>query len=138
MQTSGALCREIAKLYPTVIVRWQLNFVARMSEAKSGTTLAPSRMSLRSSGLRARQKLEASAPQRLQSLEGQALGIADAGQIEFTDEGGGGLAVAIGQRHDGIDGNSLGVHVASSCCQGPQATQRIGTPVNPALTVRIW
>ena len=110
MQTSGALCREIAKLYPTVIVRWQLNFVARMSEAKSGTTLAPSRMSLRSSGLRACQKLEASAPQRLQPLEGQALRVTDAGQIEFTDEGGGGLAVAIGQRHDGIDGNSLGVH----------------------------
>ena len=80
MQTSGALCREIAKLYPTVIVRWQLNFVARMSEAKSGTTLAPSRMSLRSSGLRACQKLEASAPQRLQPLEGQALRVTDAGQ----------------------------------------------------------
>src|SRR5436190_9087835 len=47
---------------------------------------------------------EASAPQRLQALEGQALRVADAGQIEFSDEGGGRFAVAIGQRHDGIDG----------------------------------
>ena len=126
MQTSGALCREIAKLYPTVIVRWQLNFVARMSEAKSGTTLAPSRMSLRSSGLRARQKLEASAPQRLQPHEGQALRITDTGQIEFTDEGGGGLAVAIGQRHDGIDGNSLGVHGLPRAVRGRKPRSVVG------------
>src|SRR5688572_11511448 len=52
----------------------------------------------------------ASAPQRLQALEREPLRIADAGQIELADEGGGRLAVAIGQRHDGIDGNSLGVH----------------------------
>ena len=44
-------------------------------------------------------KRGASAPQRLQALEGQALRVADAGLIEFADEGGGRLAVAIGQRH---------------------------------------
>jgi len=48
-------------------------------------------MSLRSSGLRAwpwpiKNQDEASAPQRLQALEGQALWVADAGQIEFADE----------------------------------------------------
>src|SRR5258705_7784082 len=56
------------------------------------------------------EKAPASAPQRLQALEGQPLGIADAGQIELADEGRGRLAVAIGQRHDGINGNSLCVH----------------------------
>ena len=63
----------------------------------------------------------ASVPQRLQALEGQPLGVPDAGQIEFADEGNGRLAVAIGQRHDGINGYSLGVHGASSCCQVPPA-----------------
>ena len=63
----------------------------------------------------------ASASQRLQALEGQALGVPDAGQVEFSDKGDGCLAVAIGQRHDGINGYSLGVHGASSCCQVPPA-----------------
>src|SRR4051794_35445974 len=44
------------------------------------------------------EEANSSAPQRLQALEGQALRVADAGQIEFADEGSGRLAVAIGQR----------------------------------------
>src|ERR1700710_343198 len=51
-----------------------------------------------------------SVPHRLQALEGQALGIPDPGQIEPADEGGDRLPVAIGQRNDGINGNTLGVH----------------------------
>src|SRR5258707_12208194 len=51
-----------------------------------------------------------SAPHRLQALEGQALGILDPGQIEPADEGNDRVAVAIGQRNDGINGNTLGVH----------------------------
>jgi hypothetical protein len=47
MQTSGEMRREIAKLY---------SFVARMSEARSGTALTPPRISLRSSGLQAERR----------------------------------------------------------------------------------
>jgi hypothetical protein len=47
---------------------------------------------------------------RLQTLEGQTLGILHAGEIKPADEGCDLLAVAIGQRYHGIDGNSLGVH----------------------------
>ena len=108
--------------------------VARMRTAISGTAQF-SRISLRSSGLRLVNS-EASAPQRLQALEGQPLGIADAGQIEFADEGGGGLAVAIGQCHNGIDGNSLGVHGLPRAVGGRKPRSVGRTPVNPALTVR--
>ena len=52
--------------------------------------------------------------QRLQTLEGQALGVLDAGEIEPANEGSDHFPVAIGQRNDGINGNSLGVHVISS------------------------
>jgi hypothetical protein len=56
-------------------------------------------------------------------LKGQALGILHAGQIEPADEGGDRFAVAIGQRHHGVNGNSPGV---------------LGwSPVKPALTVNI-
>jgi hypothetical protein len=47
---------------------------------------------------------------RLQALEGQALGVLDTGQIHPADEGCDRVPIAIGQGHDGIDGNSLGVH----------------------------
>jgi hypothetical protein len=69
---------------------------------------------------------EASAPQCLQALEGQALGIADTGQIELADEGGRGLAVAIGQRHDGIDGNSLGIHGLPRADRGHKPCSVVG------------
>src|SRR5439155_18991895 len=69
---------------------------------------------------------EASAPQRLQALEGQPLGVADAGQIELADEGGGRLAVAICQRHDGIDGNSLGVHGLPRTVRGRKPRSVLG------------
>jgi hypothetical protein len=52
--------------------------------------------------------------QRLQTLEGQALGVLDAGEIEPANEGSDHFPVAIGQRNHGINGNSLGVHVISS------------------------
>jgi hypothetical protein len=52
----------------------------------------------------------ASAPYRLQALEGQALGVFHAGQIEPADEGRDLVAVAAGQNDDGIDGNPLGIH----------------------------
>jgi len=53
----------------------------------------------------------ASAPRhRLQALEGQALGVLHAGEVKPADEGSNLLAVAVGQCHDGIDGDSLGVH----------------------------
>src|SRR5437899_4994206 len=68
----------------------------------------------------------ASAPQRLQALEGQPLGIADAGQIELADEGGGRLAVAIGQRHDGIDRNSLGVDGLPRAVRGHKPRSVLG------------
>ena len=48
--------------------------------------------------------------QRLQALEGQALGVFHAGEIKSADEGRHLLAVTIGQRNHGIDGNCLGVH----------------------------
>jgi hypothetical protein len=47
---------------------------------------------------------------RLQAFERQALGVRDAGQIEPADEGSDLFAITIGQRHHGIDRNSLGVH----------------------------
>jgi hypothetical protein len=47
---------------------------------------------------------------RLQTLEGQAFRILDARKIEPANEGGDHFAVTIGQRNDGINGNSLGVH----------------------------
>jgi hypothetical protein len=87
-------------------------------------------------------KTRRSGPQRLQALEGQALGVADPGEIEPADEGGGRLAVAIGQRNDGINGYTLGVHVvfldvflglgAAASSPGRAAYR---PPVNPALTV---
>src|SRR5258708_39927219 len=65
----------------------------------------------RTKGRHAKRRGRPSAPHhRLQALEGQALGVLDAGQIQPADEGHGRLAVAIGQRNNGIDGNSLGVH----------------------------
>ena len=51
--------------------------------------------------------------QRLQTLEGQPLGILDPGKVEPADEGDRSLAIAIGQRDDGVDRNSLGFHGAS-------------------------
>ncbi|MEH2535743.1 hypothetical protein V1277_004959 [Bradyrhizobium sp. AZCC 1588] len=147
MQTSGDQRREIANGW---LLRIELHPSAssRTSEARSGTH-TPRRMLSWKNGRwlcvnneyrwlwvpapSARLRTEAgtteeralpSAPQRLQSLEGQPLRVADAGEIELADEGGCGLTVAIGQRHDGVDGNSLGGPWASSCCQGPQATQR--------------
>src|SRR5437764_14092897 len=48
--------------------------------------------------------------QRLQTLEGQALGVLDAVKVKPAYEGDNGLAVAIRQRHDGVDSNSLGFH----------------------------
>ena len=47
---------------------------------------------------------------RLKALESQAFGVLDAGQIKPANEGGDRIAVAVGQRDHGIDGNSLGVH----------------------------
>jgi hypothetical protein len=49
---------------------------------------------------------------RLQALECQALGVLDAGKIEPPNEGDDGVAIAIGQRNHGINGNTLGVHGA--------------------------
>lgn len=49
--------------------------------------------------------------QGLQALESQALGVLHAGQVKPADEGGDRIAITVGQGHDGIDGNSLGVHV---------------------------
>jgi hypothetical protein len=63
--------------------------------------------------------------QRLQALEGQALGVPDSGEIEVANEGCDRFGVAIGQRNHGIDGNSLGVHIVSSgFLMRPQATAR--------------
>jgi hypothetical protein len=58
-----------------------------------------------------RGRVPPSAPRhRLQALEGQALGVLYAGQIEPADKGRDCIAVTVGQRNHGIDGNSLGVH----------------------------
>jgi hypothetical protein len=73
-------------------------------------------------------------PQRLQALEGQALGVADAGEIELADEGDDSVTVAIGQRNHGVDGNPLSFHgnMSSAAASNPEA---YAPPVNPALTV---
>jgi hypothetical protein len=47
---------------------------------------------------------------RLQALERQAFGILDAGEIKPADEGRDGIAITVGQRNHGIDGDSLGLH----------------------------
>jgi hypothetical protein len=52
----------------------------------------------------------ASAPYRLQTLEGQSLRVFDAGEIQPADEGRDLIAVAAGQNDDGVDGNPLGIH----------------------------
>src|SRR4029453_7271038 len=72
-----------------------------------------------------RDQNEALAPQRLQAFEREALRIADTGQIELADKGGGRGAVALGQRHDGVDGNSLGVHGLPRAVRGrkPRSVQ---------------
>lgn len=57
---------------------------------------------------------ELSLRQRLQPVEGEALGVLHAGEIAAADEVGDHVAVAIGQRDHGVNGNSLGVHLASS------------------------
>jgi hypothetical protein len=54
--------------------------------------------------------VEGAPGQRLQALEGQPLGIRHAGEIEPADEGRDLLAVAVGQRNHGIDGDFLGIH----------------------------
>jgi hypothetical protein len=58
--------------------------------------------------------------QRLQTLEGQALGIPDTGEIEPVNEGRDHITVAIGQRNHGINGNSLGVHGLPHAASNPR------------------
>jgi hypothetical protein len=70
-----------------------------------------------------------SGPRHLQALEGQALGILDAGEIKPANEGDNRIAVAIGQRNDGIDGNSLGVHGGFLLLSVASSPQRTGTPL---------
>jgi hypothetical protein len=52
----------------------------------------------------------ASAPDCLQALKCQPLGVFDAGQIKPADEVRDLVAVTAGQNNDGVDGNPLGVH----------------------------
>ena len=143
MQTSGRTCRENAIPYSLVVTR-DLSAVAQRAKAEGGRSGIPEAAVIepisrgvldappepviglaegetRWRGMTVLGRDKASAPKRLQALEGQALGIPDTGQVELADEGNGCLAVAIGQRHDGINGYSLGVHGASSCCQAPPA-----------------
>jgi len=47
---------------------------------------------------------------RLQALEGQAFGVLHAGEIKLADEGCDGIAITVGQRDHGIDGDSLSLH----------------------------
>jgi hypothetical protein len=59
-------------------------------------------------------RLSLSLRDRLQALEGQALRIPDARKIKPANEGCDHVTVAIGQRDNGINGNSLGVHLGTS------------------------
>ncbi|WP_213770102.1 hypothetical protein [Bradyrhizobium sp. dw_78] len=72
--------------------------------------------------------------QGLQALESQAFGILYAGQIKPADEGRDHIAITVGQSHQGIDGNSLGVH---GLLVLTAASSRIAytASVNPVLTV---
>jgi hypothetical protein len=61
---------------------------------------------------------------RLQTSEGQALGLPDAAKRKLASEGNLGLPVAIGQRNYGVHRNSLGFQglpLGSSCHPAAQS-----------------
>jgi hypothetical protein len=58
-----------------------------------------------------RRGCEPSGPRhRLQTFERQAFRVLDAGEIKPADKGCDGIAITVGQRNHGIDGDSLGLH----------------------------
>src|SRR5438874_13373823 len=64
--------------------------------------------------------------QRLEAFEGQALGVGDAGEIEAADERDDSVAVAIGQRDDGVDRDFLGFHWAHLGLASNPGRDRLG------------
>src|SRR5581483_154355 len=64
--------------------------------------------------------------QRLETLEGQALGVGNAGEIEPSDECNDRVAVAIGQRDDGVDRDLLGFHWAHLGLASNPGRDRLG------------